>query len=322
MSPANWFANRSLDPAQTDMPDALDIALLVVDDDDPARYAKARLLRRAGYTVHEARTGSEALDVVRRMRPRLVCLDVHLPDFNGFEVCRRIKADAPTASTLVLQMSATFVKGSDVVEGLEGGADSYLTEPFEPPVLLATVRALLRLQEAEQKLRASTHQWRVALDAVMDCVVLLDRDGKIFRCNQSFRKLMARPFNELIGRRLGDVVRDAEYAVDQSPFQTLLSSRRRQEWPVTIRDRHFQSSLEPVLDEQGEVEGMVWILSDQKLMRELKASQSDLQDKVSDLEKFQEAVIGRELKMMELEKELKALQERLVRAHDEQSPQR
>jgi PAS domain S-box-containing protein len=176
------------------------------------------------------------------------------------------------------------------------------------------VQALLRLQEAEHRLRTSAHQWRVALDAVTDCIVLLDRDRMVFRCNQSFRKLMGRPFHELIGRPLEDLMREAQSPLEESPFQALLSSGSRQESPMTIRDRHFQSSLEPVLDEQGKVEGMVWMLSDQKLMRELKASQLNLQEKVSDLEKFQEAVVGRELRMIELEKELKALQERLDRA--------
>jgi signal transduction histidine kinase len=85
--------------------------------------------------------------------PDLALVDVGLPDINGFEVCRRIKADPHLASTLVLQISASYIQSKDRALGLEGGADSYLTEPIEPDELVASVKALLRLRETEEKLR-------------------------------------------------------------------------------------------------------------------------------------------------------------------------
>src|SRR5262245_27629726 len=107
--------------------------VLVVDDEISNRYAIARVLVQAGYRVVEAGTGDEALRSVRSERPDLVVLDVKLPDISGYEVCRRIKSDLETASILVLQVSATFVNSHDAVRSLEGGADSYLTQPVEPP---------------------------------------------------------------------------------------------------------------------------------------------------------------------------------------------
>jgi signal transduction histidine kinase len=127
--------------------------ILVVDDDDVALYRKGHMLRRAGFEVAEARSGPDALAVVAALRPRVVVLDVNLPGLNGWEVCRRLKADEHTASTLVLQVSATYVSEEDRARALEGGADACLTEPIEPPVLVATVRALLRARRAEDALR-------------------------------------------------------------------------------------------------------------------------------------------------------------------------
>jgi len=134
--------------------------VLVVDDEIPSRYAIARVLTQAGYRVLEAGTGDEALRVLRSERPDLVVLDVRLPDISGYEVCRRIKSDPETASILVLQVSATFVNSRDAVRSLEGGADSYLTQPVEPPVLIATVGALIRLRRTEEALRESESRHR------------------------------------------------------------------------------------------------------------------------------------------------------------------
>src|SRR5262245_3206470 len=127
--------------------------ILVVDDNEPARYTKVRILRDAGYEVVEAATGDEALRLVAEWVPRLILLDVNLPGVDGWEVCRRLKADPATASVAVLQVSATHVREEDTVRALEGGADASLTEPIEPAVLVATVRALLRARLAEAALR-------------------------------------------------------------------------------------------------------------------------------------------------------------------------
>src|SRR6476661_2000205 len=134
--------------------------ILVVDDTEANRYAKCRMLRQAGFDVKEAGLGKEALQIVAAERPGVVCLDVRLPDINGLEVCRRIKAD-PVLQTMVLQMSASFVGQEDRVRGLEGGADGYLISPCEPEEFLATVRSLLRLKHVEDELRAAAAQWRL-----------------------------------------------------------------------------------------------------------------------------------------------------------------
>lgn len=126
--------------------------ILNVDDHEIVRYSRSRLLRQAGYEVKEAASGHEALQIVRQEQPALVLLDVHLPDVSGLEVCRSIKSDPTLASTMVLQLSASHISSQDRVIGLNGGADSYLTEPVEPEELLAQIRALLRLVEAERKL--------------------------------------------------------------------------------------------------------------------------------------------------------------------------
>jgi two-component system, sensor histidine kinase len=129
--------------------------VLVVDDNDANRFAKATTLRRAGFSVIEASTGGSALTTIRGQAIDLVMLDINLPDMSGLEVCTQIKQDAALAPIQVLQISSTAVTDADRVRGLSGGADAYLTEPTTPEVLLATLNALLRVRRAEQERAAA-----------------------------------------------------------------------------------------------------------------------------------------------------------------------
>ena len=122
-----------------------------VDDQDAQRYVKSRDLRLAGFLVIEARNGAEALHLVDQHRPPVVFLDVHLPDINGFEVCRFIKQKCP--QVMVMMTSATFTSPADRSLGLDAGADSYLVQPSEPIELVAGINALLRLHRSEEELR-------------------------------------------------------------------------------------------------------------------------------------------------------------------------
>ena len=126
------------------MNDPSTVSILVCDDTDAKRYVISSWLRRAGYQVVEAATGNEALDLVAGGSLDLAVLDVHLPDMNGFEVCRAIKQGPRTAAMPVLHISAIAVDPEQRSAGLDYGADAYLVDPIEPLELLSTVRALLR----------------------------------------------------------------------------------------------------------------------------------------------------------------------------------
>lgn len=127
--------------------------ILVVDDEESGRFVKMQTLRRAGYRVIEASTGSEALALAVSEGVDLIVLDVNLPDISGLEVCRRLRAERPALPGIqILQISNTAITPADQVRGLQHGADVYLTEPVEPTVLVATVQALLRVRRAETAL--------------------------------------------------------------------------------------------------------------------------------------------------------------------------
>ena len=117
--------------------------ILVVEDESNIADLVDLYLSRDGYRVLKQATGEGGLAAVRDQRPRLVVLDVGLPDIDGLEVCRRIRA---TSALPVIFLTAR-AEEIDRVLGLELGADDYLTKPFAPAELVARVKAVLRRSE-------------------------------------------------------------------------------------------------------------------------------------------------------------------------------
>jgi len=136
--------------------------ILVVDDNLMKRYTTCRTLETAGFTVDSAASGLEALQRVAEQPPALLVLDVKLPDISGFEVCRRVKTVPQPHLLPVLHLSAHLKSARDHVQGLDGGADAYLTLPVEPEVLIATVRSLLRLRRSELERERIAAQLQIA----------------------------------------------------------------------------------------------------------------------------------------------------------------
>lgn len=130
-------------------------SILNVDDYPPGLYARTKILRQAGFNVMEATRGDETLKLVSEHKPAVVLLDVNLPDMHGFEVCRRIRTNPQLAATTILHITASSIREQQQVHGLNTGADGYLIEPVDPAVLVATIRAFLRVRQAETALRRS-----------------------------------------------------------------------------------------------------------------------------------------------------------------------
>jgi DNA-binding response OmpR family regulator len=118
------------------------VTVLVVDDDPVIQKLLEVNFAMEGYQVETASDGAEALAAIASQRPDVVVLDVMMPKVDGIEVVRRMKADATTASVPVLLLSAR-AQAKDVSDGLEAGADAYMTKPFDPVELLDRVASLL-----------------------------------------------------------------------------------------------------------------------------------------------------------------------------------
>ena len=129
------------------------VRILFVVDAPLLQRVGAALLGDAGYEVVEAATGQDGLRLTQELKPDLVMLDAMLPDLNGVEVCRRIKADPQLANTHVVMVSVTQAESDSPTEAFEAGCDDYIAWPVSNRELLARVETPLRLRRTEQVLQ-------------------------------------------------------------------------------------------------------------------------------------------------------------------------
>ncbi len=116
--------------------------ILVIDDEPYILRALSYLLVREGFEVATADNGGDGLEMVRKLRPPLVFLDIMMPRLNGYEVCEQIRQDESLQGTYVIMLSAKGQQ-TDRQRGLLGGANEYMTKPFSPRELAVHVRSLL-----------------------------------------------------------------------------------------------------------------------------------------------------------------------------------
>jgi len=250
--------------------------ILNVDDNDGARYAKTRILQSAGFHVVEATNGTDALTITKRGEVALVLLDVKLPDINGIEVCRRIKADPDSAAVLVLQTSAALTGRADKIRGLEGGADNYLAAPIEADELIANVNALLRMRQTQSALRDSEERFRQLTDNIEDVFWMFSIPARTLEyVSPAYSAIWGRPV-EALQQQPGSWLEsvhpdDRDYvtalwnAMQDAPHYEaefrIVCEGGTVRW---VRDRLF-----PVRDRRGEVYRVARVTSDITRRREM-----------------------------------------------------
>lgn len=210
--------------------------ILLVDDDPEIVKTVQRYLQQEGYAVLVAYNGKDALAIAigRDQAPDCIVLDVMLPDYNGWEITRRIRANPHTAEIPIIMLTAR-VEDTDKIHGLDLGADDYVTKPFNPHELLARIRARLRRSQPSQPARQlRVGQLAMDLDRYLVTVAgnevnpiptefdllrtLMQRPGYVFARDELLEEAVGYTF-EGLGRTLDSHIKNLRRKIDTGGHQ-------------------------------------------------------------------------------------------------------
>ncbi len=217
--------------------------VLVVDDDhDIVRLVRA-YLEKAGFTVLTAYDGQTALQILRHDRPALVVLDLMLPDQDGWDITRQVRADSVLADTPIIMLTAR-IDDTDKIIGLELGADDYVTKPFNPREIVARVRSVLRRTQSNPASRQPRvlQQGDLLVDVdrreVLLCGEPVDLTGTEFNLIKTLMQNPGYAFtrSELIEQALG-----FEYEGSERTLDSHMRNLRRKVEPDTKEHTYIQT---------------------------------------------------------------------------------
>ncbi len=187
--------------------------LLLVDDHPTALTMLQLVLRDSNYRTITASSGYEALTAAAKYRPAIILLDIMMPDLDGFEVCRRLKADPTTAHSAIIFLSA--VDDSDVkVKGFNVGAVDYINKPFSGPEVVARVENHLRTKRLEQRLARQNSELEAQnqriLESINEGIIGLDRSGLVLLINDAAERLTGYSDQSLVDSSIKKLFNDIE----------------------------------------------------------------------------------------------------------------
>ena len=276
--------------------------ILVVDDDPVIVKATRRLLDKAGYETLPAQTGREALEAARAHHPDLILLDVNMPDMNGFDACRQLKADPALAGIGVIIVTSTYTDAESQASGLDLGADGYIARPISNRELLARLQAMLRQRDAEQEARRVAAEWAATFDAVESAIFLTDEHFTILKCNRKAEALFQTPQAEIVGQKCYRLVHGTHQHFETCPLAAVREDKQRKMLVFEHEGRWLEVTVDPVLDENGDFIGSVHVVNDiterKRIEDEIRRLNAELEARVEErtrqLREAQEQLVRQE----------------------------
>jgi two-component system, OmpR family, alkaline phosphatase synthesis response regulator PhoP len=203
--------------------------VMVVDDEQDILELIAYNLEREGYSVIPFTSGEDALTHAKKILPDIIILDLMLPGIDGLGFCKQLKLQEATAEIPIIMLTAK-TEDSDIISGLEVGADDYITKPFSPKVLIARIRAVLRRKQDEERKevgeRICIHN--IVIDIARHEVISNGNPVNLSATEFSILEFLARNQGWVFGRnKIIDAVKGKDYPVTERSVDVQILGLRK-----------------------------------------------------------------------------------------------
>ncbi len=282
--------------------------ILIVDDEEGMRKTLCEILQTKGYDVNAASNGKKAIQLSGETFYNVAVLDMKLPDIPGIEILHDIKKGSPNTEVVVITAYASLQTS---IEALNEGAFAYLIKPFEFDSLFNTIVSALERQQLiieNQRLRLFNEN---IVKSLNEGVILEDANRVITFVNPKAIEMLGYQEKEIIGRPLKNFIAPE---MEKKEKQVALKNKEDR-YEATL----LKKKLEPFyvlisstkLYDKGEFKGVLSVLTD---ISKTKALESELKERLEELEHFNRLMVGRELRMVELKNRIKELENRIKHA--------
>lgn len=242
--------------------------VLVVEDDKDANDLLQQTLSDEGYEVYQAFDGLDGLEAVASFKPDLMLLDLMMPQLDGIELCRKLRADPATRSLPILLLTAKDSL-TEKITGFEAGGDDYITKPFVIGELLARIKAHLRMKKLKNDLELSEARYRSLVEQSPDALLLLSSRLELLFHNSRFVELLKGRTTEVVtGRELtalypvSDLFREIA-AVAETASRTDSSVNRTVQLTSTNKGTlHLEMRCSPIKNAAGAIAMLQVVIRD------------------------------------------------------------
>jgi PAS domain S-box-containing protein len=234
--------------------------ILILEDSPTDAELSERELQKAGveFIARRVKTKDEFIRELETFAPDLILADYRLPTFDGLAALAVARKKFPDLPFIIV----TGTLGEErAIDSLLSGATDYVLKERLSRLGPAANRALAeaeerkKLRQAEELVVNAAREWRSTFDAITDLVTLLDREGKIVRCNRGMASFLRKPFSDIIGRPFYELVYGSEWTVFGNLLERTLTSGRRETMVAQLQERWYRVAIDPLTDDSGAVAG-------------------------------------------------------------------
>jgi PAS domain S-box-containing protein len=245
------------------MSDSTNDLILIVDDQPASLKILLSFLQDRRFELRLLQSGAQALEALDHFTPDIILLDVLMPEMDGFETCRRIKARPELAETPVIFMTA-LSRVEDKIEGFAAGGVDYIIKPFQQDEVLARLSTHLKLRCTQKKLRRQNILLAALLDSIPDPIYFKNLDNRYLGCNRAFAQFAGRSEQDILDRTDEAVLPPDMAASFRSHDAAMLADRTasRNEETLTGQDGSstvFDVLKSPYIGPDGELLGLIGI---------------------------------------------------------------